>query len=95
MNGKFKWHMLITSLLPLWISIIAIDIWDIIETEVSIWNTKSRLLDNFFGLLVSNALCLTTIIVISIITIISMVSINRFIFDKDKHKDTSQICIMH
>lgn len=31
MGRRFKWHMFFTSFLPLWVSIIICDIWNLVE----------------------------------------------------------------
>ena len=46
MDIKFKWHMFVTSFLPLWLSIIIIDIWDAFEYGLEKWNADSDVVTN-------------------------------------------------
>lgn len=43
---KFKWDMFVTSFIPLWISIIVVDIWDIIALAMGKWDNQSKITDN-------------------------------------------------
>lgn len=37
MDKKFKWNMFITSFIPLWLSIMVSDIWNIAESGIKTW----------------------------------------------------------
>ena len=47
MWGKFKWDMFVTSFIPLWLSIIVIDIWNIVVYVFDKWDSKRQFIDNF------------------------------------------------
>lgn len=84
MWGKFKWHMFITSLFPLWIAIILIDIFDTISICRAIWDTGERFAYNFVSGLQNSLLQVITIAVIIIVVVCSTLGINAFITKKTK-----------
>lgn len=53
---KFKWDMFVTSFIPLWISIIIFDLWDIVENAGNSFSKKGKLSDIFLGFLRVNIL---------------------------------------
>lgn len=76
---KFKWDMFVTSFIPLWISIIVVDIWDIITLAMGKWNNQSKLTDNFIAILGISQIQLISIIVISVVVICSIGGISSFL----------------
>lgn len=88
MDKRFKWNMLITSFIPLWVSIIISDMWDIVIYVVSRWKHLLNLDMDFkyvlFRFLKANGLMISSIMVISIVVVISIVDIKLFIRAKEK-----------
>lgn len=76
---KFKWDMFVTSFIPLWISIVVVDIWSIITLAMEKWNNKITIADNLITILGISKIQLISIIVISIVVICSIGGINSFL----------------
>jgi len=76
---KFKWDMFVTSFIPLWISIFAINIWDIVSVFLRQWNQKTNAIDNIHNCLYSARIQWISIVVIAAMVIISIAGINGFI----------------
>ncbi|MCI8404060.1 MAG: hypothetical protein HFE49_04075 [Clostridia bacterium] len=76
---KFKWDMFVTSFIPLWISIVVVDIWSIITLAMEKWNNKIKIADNLITILDIGKIQLISIIVISIVVICSIGGINSFL----------------
>ena len=45
---KFKWDMFVTSFIPLWISIIIFDLWDIVENAGNSFSKKGKAMFRIF-----------------------------------------------
>lgn len=76
---RFKWNMFITSFIPLWLSIIIADIWDIICNCLKSWDNNVNMRCNIFNCMKSNLLLVISILVITIVVIFSILGINSFI----------------
>ena len=76
---KFKWDMFITSFIPLWVSILFVDTWNIISSLVETWNDELDIWNNIGNCIISNLLLIISILIILIIVIISICGINSFI----------------
>ena len=81
MDKKFKFYMLITSFIPLWISVAIIDIWSMVD-------------DSYCS--VSQFICkkyveFSTVIIIFIVVFISMISLIRFFGVKSKTNENSGV----
>jgi hypothetical protein len=76
---KFKWDMFVTSFIPLWISIVVVDIWSIITLIMEKWNNKITIADNLITILGISQIQLISITVISIVVICSIDGINSFL----------------
>ena len=48
MWSKFKWDMFVTSFIPLWISIIIFDIWDIVDCAIHLIQRREKHLKSSF-----------------------------------------------
>ena len=48
MDRKIKWDMFITSFMPLWLSIIVADIWNIVGIVTDKWSCSKPLKYNLF-----------------------------------------------
>lgn len=76
---KFKWDMFVTSFIPLWISIVIVDVWTIVCFILENWNRKGALSDNLINVLYGNCIQLVSIAVISILVLVSIIGINSFL----------------
>jgi len=79
MSKFFRWNMLVTSFIPLWISIIFVLLWDI----------NSRCYSNICSLLKGNSVQIGFLIFIVIILVISTVAVIRFLSHKRKQNEVS------
>ena len=82
MDKRFKWNMFITSFIPLWLSIIVVDVWSVIEYGLNNWSHKRQLICNLECLVLENVVCISISLIIFILMLISIWSINIFIRDK-------------
>lgn len=76
---KFKWDMFVTSFIPLWISIIVIDIWDFVLIVIDKWDGKVKILENLVALLSAGCIQIISIIAIVIVVFCSIGGINAFL----------------
>ena len=90
MWSKFKWDMFVTSFIPLWISIVIADIWDIGKYIIIRWHYLYSPHFDIGGairrFLKANMLMVISIIIIIFIVSISITEINKFIREKEKDK---------
>lgn len=93
MDKSFKWHLFFTSFIPLWISIIIINIWESIEWLIDKVNKELGFGENLINFLKSNYLSVVLILVITILLLISVISLNKFLKNKkeEKNKPTCKI----
>lgn len=82
MDKRFKWNMFITSFIPLWLSIIVMDAWNVIEYGISNWSYKQKIVYNLKCLALENIVCILVIFIIFVMMFISIWSINIFLRDK-------------
>lgn len=87
MNKSFKWHMLITSFLPLWFSILIIDSWNLICYGKDIWNNDVNYFSNIFNIFVNNITIIIFMLIVIINMIVSVSVINKFINLQNKNAD--------
>lgn len=76
---RFKWNMFITSFIPLWLSIIVADAWDIVCNCKDSWDTNISVISNICTCLKTNLLLFISILVIIIIVLCSILGIRSFI----------------
>ena len=93
MDRKFKWNMFITSFIPLWLSIMVSDIWNIVESGIKTWRYCDPICLNIFNICRENWVCIFIILVIGILMMISIISINRFLRDKENNNHPPKIKI--
>lgn len=93
MNRKFKWNMLITAFIPLWISIIVSDIWTVVERGMENWEYCESICLNIFNICKENWVCIFIVFVIGILMMISIVSINKFLKEKKSNNYPPRIKI--
>lgn len=79
---KFKWDMFVTSFIPLWLSIVVLDAWDIVSLALEKWDDKSKMLENLQKILFDNCIQVISVIVIAILVISSVVGVNSFLKKK-------------
>ncbi|MDW5300720.1 MAG: hypothetical protein SA378_11400 [Sedimentibacter sp.] len=87
MGSKFKWDMFVTSFIPLWFSIIVINIWNIIENCSNDWKREISLWDNICILSKANYFFLVSIFIIFLLVFFSMISISIFLKDKKRSEN--------
>ncbi|SFB08263.1 hypothetical protein [Clostridium frigidicarnis] len=78
---KFRWDMFVTSFIPLWFSIIVVDIWDLIKQSVEVWNIDKTFYSNISSCFETSMLQVISVVVIVIIVLISIRGINSFLSD--------------
>ena len=79
---KFKWDMFVTSFIPLWLSILVLDAWNIVSLALEKWDDKNKMLENLKNILCSSCVQVISIIVITILVISSTVGVDYFIKKK-------------
>lgn len=85
---KFKWDMFVTSFIPLWLSIVVLDAWNIVSLALEKWDDKSKMLENLKNILCSSSVQVISVIVIAFLVISSIVGINSFLKKKLSVKST-------
>lgn len=83
MWSKFKWDMFVTSFIPLWISIIIFDIWDLVDYAITAYQKKGNSLEKLLSFACSNLIQIISIIVIIIVVTFSIHGINKFLKDRE------------
>lgn len=84
MGKKFKWDMFVTSFIPLWVSIVVIDIWTTFESMFSSWDHEISYWDNLFATAIDNLLPIITIFILLVFVISSMRNIKKFLNARSK-----------
>lgn len=79
---KFKWDMFVTSFIPLWISIVVLDAWNIVSLALKKWDDKNQVLENLQNILCSSYIQLISIAGIAVLVLCSIVGINSFLNKK-------------
>ena len=82
MDKSFKWNMFITSFIPLWLSIIVADVWNVVESGVENWSANNGILSNLIEVCKLNWVSIIVSILVFVLMIISIISINVFLKDK-------------
>lgn len=91
---KFKWDMFVTSFIPLWISIVVINLWNVILVVLEKWNSEKKFADNLTTILNSGLVQLISIIVIIVMVLCSVVGINVFLKKLQSSKDNSKATVV-
>lgn len=79
---KFKWDMFVTSFIPLWLSIVVLNAWNIVSLALEKWDDKSKMLENLKNILCSSSVQVISVIVIAFLVISSIAGINSFLKKK-------------
>lgn len=66
MDRKIKWDMFITSFMPLWLSIIVADIWNIVGIVTDKWSCSKPLKYNLFEMYKKSQVSVWVVIVICV-----------------------------
>ena len=82
MWGKFKWDMFVTSFVPLWLSIVIIDIWNVVLSIVDNWDGKGKCVDILLVVLCECIIQLVSIVIIVGLVLVSIRGINTFLKEK-------------
>ena len=85
MSKIFKWHMFITSFLPLWLSIIILNIGKTVTIGINNWNKEISFFKNLGKICLDNIIGLVFAFVILAIAIWSTITIIRFIKKQNKN----------
>ena len=91
---KFKWDMFVTSFIPLWISIVVIDIWNFILMILDKWNGKGKFLDNLAPILDAGCIQLLSIIVVVVVVLCSVGGINAFLKKLNSSNDNPKATVV-
>ena len=91
---KFKWDMFVTSFIPLWISIIIFDIWDLVDYAITDYSKKEELLEKLLSFAYCNVIQITSIIVIIIVAVFSIHGINKFLRDRENSQQNPTATIL-
>lgn len=86
MWSKFKWDMFVTSFIPLWISIIIFDIWDLVDYAITSYPKEGESLEKLFSFTCGNIIQIISIIVIIIGVAFSIHGINKFLRDRENSR---------
>lgn len=90
MDIKFKWHMFVTSFLPLWLSIIIIDIWDAFEYGLEKWNADSDVVTNLANIVTAKWLNFALVCLLIILCGVAIIWLNNFLKKKKKRSDRAE-----
>lgn len=93
MDKSFKWHLFFTSFIPLWISIIVINIWKSTGWLINGVNPQLNFGANLVTFLKYNYLSVFLIFTITILLLISIISLDNFLKNKkvENNKPTCKI----
>lgn len=80
---KFKWDMFVTSFIPLWLSILIFDIWDIITVSIDAWEKNEETVRNLTDCVINSKVQLLSIAIIVLTVSVSVHGINRFLKERE------------
>ena len=83
MWSKFKWDMFVTSFIPLWLSIIIFDLWDIIYNAITDYPKDGKWMLKLLCFAWKNIIPLSSIVIIFIVVAISISGINKFLKERE------------
>jgi hypothetical protein len=75
--------MFVTSFIPLWFSILVLDIWDFIKQSIAVWDTGKTFCFNIYSCFETSMVQVISIIVVAIVVFISIGGINTFLKDRN------------
>ena len=80
---KIKWDMFVTSFIPLWLSILIFDIWDIITVAMDVWARDGKLVQNLTDCVINSKVQLLCIGIIVLMVSVSVHGINSFLKERE------------
>ncbi len=86
MWSKFKWDMFVTSFIPLWVSIIIFDVWDIVYNAITEFPKDGKLVGRLLCFAKNNIIPFASVIIIFAFVIISIHGISRFLKERECSK---------
>lgn len=86
---RFKWDMFVTSFIPLWISIIIFDIWNLVDYAVTAYPEEGKPLEKLLSFMCGNTIQITSIIIVIIVVALSIHGINNFLRDRENSQQNS------
>lgn len=91
MKSFFKWNMLITSFIPLWLAIIFINLWDIFYKYDFSWlqNEEIDFFSEILGIYLENIANLSYVFIIIIVLLVSLRSISKFLKIKSNKSEST------
>ncbi len=84
MNMIFKISMFITSFLPLWISIIFVSCWEIVDYAIKNWCSCIKITENIIEIIKNNAVQFIVLLTALLVPFLCMVSLSFFLKSKRK-----------
>lgn len=75
--------MFVTSFIPLWFSILVLDIWDFIKQSIALWDKGKTYCINIYSCFETGLVQFISIFVIAIVVFISIRGINTFLKDRN------------
>ena len=84
MWGRFKWHMFVTSFIPLWFTIVFIDVWDVAVAFKESWKENCKFIQNLWVCMQCCAVQIISIVALLVITLISIIGVETFINKREK-----------
>ena len=86
MWSKFKWDMFVTSFIPLWVSIIIFDVWDIVYNATTAFPKDGKFACRLLNFAWDNIIPLVSIVIISTVVTISIIGISKFLKERECSK---------
>lgn len=84
MWNRFKWHMFVTSFIPLWATIIFIDVWEMVCQGRKTWKTEFTFLENIKSCISNNMIQFISVLIIFFVVIVSIISIEKAMRKREK-----------
>lgn len=94
MWSKFKWDMLITSFLPLWLSIIVSDLWECVVLLTTHWDKRLKFWGNMLIFIQASSLHLCSVLIIVIVVAISISGIDKFLKDRERSINNPKVMVL-
>lgn len=91
---KFRWDMFITSFLPLWASIIVIDIWKTTKNMIDMWDISLNAYKNTVAGLNSSLVEIFSVVIIVFFVSISINGINSFLRERCSSQNNPKVKIV-
>lgn len=86
MWSKFKWDMFVTSFIPLWLSIVIFDVWDIAYNAINEFPQEGNFAGRLLCFVKNNIIPLISVIVIFTVVITSINGISKFLKERECSK---------